>query len=230
MLELNKIYCIDAIEGLSQLDDNSVDLVVTDPPYRLHAKSSGGLHKNRQWLQKIHDNNLDNFEPQKYLEIMIKKIKIVNMYIFCSKNLLKEYIEFADVNHFNWDILIMSKRNPIPTKNNKYLSDVEYCMFMRESGAYFNSNLDYSKYFKVKPITVTKNTFHPAEKPLNFIKDIIQVSSRENDLILDPFIGSGTTAVACKQLNRNFIGFDNKLEYVEVANKRISKVQIAMFV
>lgn len=118
----------------------------------------------------------------------------------------------------------MSKRNPIPTKNNKYLSDKEYCIFIREGGAYFNNDLDYSKYYSVKQVNVTSNKYHPTEKPLNFIKDLIRMSSRKNDIILDPFVGSGTTAVACKKTNRNFIGFEINRKYVDIANKRLAKI------
>ena len=66
-------------------------------------------------------------------------------------------------------------------------------------------------------------TSHPTEKPLNLIKHFVEIHSNPNDLVLDCFMGSGTTAVACKQLGRNFIGCDNNKEYVDIANKRLEQ-------
>jgi len=71
-------------------------------------------------------------------------------------------------------------------------------------------------YRRVKP------ELHPTQKPVNLIKKIIRSATEENDTVLDPFIGSGTTAVACKQLNRNFIGIEINPDYVEIANRRLA--------
>jgi len=223
-LETNVIYNEDCLEGLEKLPDNSIDLLVTDPPYRIHAKSGGGLHNNREWLSNVHNDGIDKFEPKIFLEKVYPKLKTFNAYIFCSKDLLTEYINFANNQDLNWDLLIMSKRNPIPTKNNKYLSDKEYCIFVRKKGAYFNNDLDYSKYYSVKQVNVTPNKYHSTEKPLNFIKDLIKMSSKKGDIVLDPFIGSGTTAVACKSLERNFIGYEILEKYYNTALKRLGKI------
>lgn len=74
-LELNKIYCEDCLDGMQRIPDNYVDLVVTDPPYRIHAKSGGGLHNEREWLSNIHNDGMDEFEPKKFLEKNIFQIK-----------------------------------------------------------------------------------------------------------------------------------------------------------
>ena len=224
-METNVIYNEDCIgeNGMKTLPDNSIDLLLTDPPYRIHAKSGGGLHNNREWLSNVHKDGIDKFEPQLFLEEVYSKLKIFNAYIFCSKDLLTEYINFAKNKELNWDLLIMSKANPIPTKNNKYLSDKEYCIFMREKGAYFNNDLKYKNYYSVKKVNVTPNKYHSAEKPLKFIDSIIKISSKEKDLILDPFIGSGTTALSCLQNNRKFIGYEKEKKYYNIALKRIGK-------
>jgi DNA modification methylase len=104
-----------------------------------------------------------------------------------------------------------------------------YIFFVREKGGKcnFNMNLPFNLYRKVKFVNIgNKETIHPTEKTVNIIKDLIKVSSKENDIILDPYIGSGTTAVACKQLNRNFIGFEISQEYYDIANKRLSQTNI----
>ena len=71
--------------------------------------------------------------------------------------------------------------------------------------------------------------FHPTQKPVKLFRDIIRDFSEEGDLILDPFMGSGTTAIACKQLNRNFIGFEISKEYCDIARKRLSQANLNTF-
>lgn len=222
MLKENTVYCGDCLEILKDVPDKSIDLLVTDPPYELGKNKGGGLYHKREWLKNVSKANLDNFNPHEFLNIIKPKLKIFNAYIFCSKELLVDYINFCQENGYKWDILIMAKNNPIPTKNNKYLSDKEYILFIRESGAYFNNNLPFESYFSVKRVNVKPSTFgHPTEKQESIIKSFIEVSSKENDLILDPFLGSGTTAVACLNTNRKFIGIEKEKKYCEISENRI---------
>lgn len=221
-MEINKLILGDCYDHLKILPDKSIDLLVTDPPYRIHAESGGGLHNKRDWLKNVHDSNLDEFEPDKFLIEVQRVLKVFNAYIYCSKDLLIDYITFAKDNNYNWDLLCLCKKNPIPTKNNKYLSDLEYCMFIREKGAYFNSALSYDKYYKAKSMNVKKAEYHPTEKPFNIICDHIEISSKEGDLILDPFVGSGTTVLACKKLKRNYLAFEINAELYKNAQKKIS--------
>lgn len=137
--------------------------------------------------------------------------------------MLKDYIQYFESKNYNWDLLIMAKNNPIPTKNNKYLSDKEYIFFVREKGCYFNNDLSYNNYFSVKRINVTKNIYHPTEKDLSLIKELILMSSKENDLIFDSFAGSFTTFRACKDLKRNFIGCDISEDYCKIGEARLSQ-------
>ena len=126
-----------------------------------------------------------------FLEIIKPKLKIFNAYIWTSKQLLDVYIRWAKENKFNWDILIYAKNNPVPAYNNSYLSDIEYCLFIRDKGATFNNGLGYKKYKKV--------------------------------IVLDCFIGSGTTAVACQDLNRNYIGFEIEEKYYNICKNRLAE-------
>jgi len=73
-----------------------------------------------------------------------------------------------------------------------------------------------------------RETEHPTEKPLKLIKHFLEIHTNENYVVLDPFLGSGTTAVACKQLNRNFIGFELSPEYCEIANKRLKALPVRL--
>ena len=125
-------------------------------------------------------------------------------------------------NKYQYDILVMAKSNPIPAYNNHHLSDSEYIIMIREKGTYFSKHKnidDYRKFY----MTNCKKGIHPAEKPIELLERFIRVSSKENDVVLDCFMGSGTTGVACKKLNRNFIGFEIDEKYFNIAKARIEK-------
>jgi DNA modification methylase len=227
-----KLYhgnCLDIVPELEP-----VDLVLTDPPYRIHAKSGGGFHNKRTWLKNVHNAKIDVFEPKHFLFLLEAK-KILNpfhAYIFSSKDLLEDYISWFRATGLSWELLIYAKRNPIPTKNNKYLSDKEYCFFVRTPNkCYFNNGLAFRKYKTVQNVSVTKNEHHPAEKDIGYIIDRIEISSKETDIILDPYLGSGSVGIACERLNRRWIGIEISKEYCEIAAKRIEneRKQLKMF-
>lgn len=114
----------------------------------------------------------------------------------------------------------MCKSNPIPAYNNHYMSDLEYIIVIREPGTYFSKAKDIELYRKWY-MTNCKKGIHPAEKPLELIRKFIQVGSPEGATVLDCFMGSGTTGVACKELNRNFIGIELDDKYYDLCCKRL---------
>lgn len=146
-------------------------------------------------------------------------------YFFCNKTLIVPYIQWAIQNKFNYDILVMAKSNPIPSYNNHHLSDLEYIIMIREKGSYFSKHKDIDDFRKFY-LTSCKKGVHPAEKPVDLIKRFIRVSSKENDIILDPFLGSGTTAVAAKDLNRRYIGYEIDSEYFYIAKERLEEIKL----
>lgn len=142
------------------------------------------------------------------LDELDMKMKRINIYIWCSKHqiepLLKHYLD----KRCNIEILTWHKTNPIPTCNNTYLNDTEYCIFAREKCVkLYGSYQTKRKYYVTATNKEDKKLYkHLTIKPLNIIENLIINSSKEEDTILDCFMGSGTTGVACKKLNRNFIG------------------------
>lgn len=167
--------------------------------------------------------NCCDFKPIQFLNFIKSKMKFIYMYIFCNKTLVADYITWAKENGCSFDILVMCKSNPIPAYNNHYMSDLEYIIVIREPGTYFSKekNIElYRKWF----LTNCKKGIHPAEKPLELIKKFVTVGSNKGDLIFDPFMGSGTTGAACKELERNFIGCEIDKNYFEIAKKRIDSV------
>ena len=136
-------------------------------------------------------------------------------------------MQFFENNSFYVTCLVWNKNNPIPTGYNIYVNDIEFIVYVREKGATFNVECDLSIKYKCKkyPITHYSKKLHPTQKPINLIEQFILLHSNENDIVLDPFAGSGTTGVACVNLNRSFIGIEKDKDYFEIAQARIENAQ-----
>ncbi|MEM0174184.1 MAG: site-specific DNA-methyltransferase, partial [Sulfolobaceae archaeon] len=121
------------------------------------------------------------------------------------------------------EIMFWGKTNPLPTCNNTYLNDIEYLLFFRDKNVKIEGNYESKSKFYISGSNYYDKKYwsHPTIKPLRMVKNLIINSSTEGDLILDPFIGSGTTALACKDLKRNYVGFEIDEEYYKIANERI---------
>ena len=223
MLEINKIYNVDCIEGIKLLKDKSIDLVIIDPPYKLTL--SNRIH-TKVFNKYANDlvNLKDGFDLR-ILDLLIPKMKKINIYIYCSKRQVKELLEYFMSKDCNYEILTWHKMNPSPLINNNYLPDTEYVVFAREKGVRINGSYHTKRKYYISGTNQTdkKKYKHPTIKPLAFIENHIINSSNEGDLILDCFAGSGTTLVGAINQNRNFIGFEINKEYFEIAQTRINE-------
>lgn len=224
-----KIICEDCITGMKQLPANSVDLVVTDPPFNFDT-GGRGFFGDRPVFSNIKESFGSDFKPEPFLRELPRIMKKFNAFIFCNKTLIKNYIDFAIKHNYNYDVLIWAKPNPIPTKNNHFLPDIEYIIYIKEPGAFFNNDLPFSHYRKVQVFDSPRKDFHPTVKPLELIRRLVRVGSKPGELVLDCYTGSGTTAAACKQLGRDFTGFEINPDYVETANKRLRQENLTDFV
>ncbi len=227
----NNIICDNCFNVIENMEDQSIDLLITDPPYEVSTNGGGFSNKRENWVNDVKRHNLDTFSPIPFLEIVKPKLKKFHAYIFTSKELLDVYIRWAKENNYGWEIIVMAKSNPIPAKNNKYLGDKEFCMFIREpGGCYFNNDADYQMYYTVKNTVVKPPQYgHPTEKPMHVIADFIKISSRPEDVIFDPYLGSGTTAVAAFLLGRNFIGVEIDEKFAQTAKRRVESHMNDMF-
>lgn len=127
---------------------------------------------------------------------------------------------------YNTDLLVWCKTNPTPQTNNIWLPDLEYCVYMREYGVKLNDGYDLKSKFYVSGANKSdKDLFnHPTIKPLELAKKHLLHTTQPNDIVLDCFMGSGTTAVACQETNRQYIGFEISEKWCKVANDRLNKV------
>jgi site-specific DNA-methyltransferase (adenine-specific) len=140
--------------------------------------------------------------------------------------LLTTYIAWATENGYSWELLFWHKSNPMPYKMNTYLKDTEYMVRIYATGATFNNDLEYNHYKTYFLESTQHNNGHPTPKPIKTIVTPIVISSKPGDIILDPFMGSGTTAVAAIETGRQFIGFELSQEYCQIAEKRIAKAML----
>jgi len=251
---INKIIQGHALNVLPKLPDNYVDMILTDPPYMISQK---GLKINRTNIQnrslrrsgknsKVLDYDFgewDHFESrEKFLEWTEKWVKECFRVLKDAGNFVS-FFSKSDISHFE-DILnkyghvrqtiIWHKTNPVPQIFKVgFMSSVEFMSWAtKQKGAKhtFNYKLGQHHNFIETPICMGKERKrHPTQKPLKAIRWLIEYLSNKNDIILDPFLGSGTTAVACIELDRRFIGIEIKQEYIDMSYKRIARVQQRIF-
>lgn len=223
MLKTNEIYNIDCMEGLKLIDDNSIDLVIIDPPYLLNINNVKNFSKMNKYANDL--LNLKDGFDLKVLDLLIQKMKKINIYIYCSKRQVKDLLNYFSNKNCNHEILTWHKQNPSPLINNNYLPDTEYILFFREKGVKLYGNYHTKrKYYISLTNKVDKQKYkHPTIKPLELIEYHIENSSKEGDLILDCFAGSGTTLVGAINKNRRYIGFEIDKNYYEIAKKRIEE-------
>jgi len=212
---VNRIICGDCLEIMKDIPDNSVNLTLTDIPYGVVNRPSGGI---RNFNKK--DADIFKININRLLDTIIR-ITSQSIYIFCGTEQISEIRKKMVASGLTTRLIIWEKTNPSPV-NGQYLwlSSVECCVFGRKKKATFNLHCESS----VVRFPSTKSKKHPTQKPLELFKYLIEASSNENDIVLDPFLGGGTTAVACKMLNRKFIGIELNPEYCEIARKRIKSI------
>ena len=225
MLEINKIHHMDCLKGLKQIPDNSIDLVLTDPPYNINFESNHGKnfkvdwdtnfvfnkYFNELWRVLKNDSLLIVFSRHDtYADYMKRGIPIPTSMLIWNK---KDY-SMGDLKWFStsYEIILIWK------KGNPKLNSIK-----RPNGMLNFYKVQNSGAEEFKKGEFVNAHIHPTQKPIRLIRYLTKICSNENSLILDPFMGSGTTAVACKQLNRNFIGFELSQEYVDIANKRLAQ-------
>ena len=227
------IKCGDCLELVKELPDNSIDLIVTDPPYLIENTHAGGGSEFSKSIQNMNDelsgNNIVSGFNSEILNEYIRVLKKINIYIWCNGKQIPQYLDyFVNRHNCSFDILIWNKTNALPTFNNKYLTDKEYCLYFRKGGYCSPASYEDAKTVYYQPINIIdkQQWKHPTIKPLNIIETIIKNSSVEGDTILDCYMGSGTTGEACANTNRKFIGFEISDKWFKIAEERIKQAYV----
>jgi len=219
----------DCLERMKEIESGTVDMILTDPPYELSKSKGGGMmgRDNREFMQEVNSMDMVNgFNFNKFIEQSKRLFKTKQHFccVFtCSTKQLHMYISFAEDNGYQYGIGVWNKTNPTPLCNCKYLNDVEYWIYIKGKKSKILGSYESKSMVFTSPINKKdKNEYgHPTCKPVDLMEKFIINHSVIESVIFDPFIGSGTTGVAAKNLNRKFIGIEMDDKYFEIAKNRI---------
>lgn len=227
----------DCLEGLARVADASAGLVVTDPPYNLGLfmqKRNAGVFRMREnhfVASGWDDLEYDQWDT-KMRAFLHEAYRILRdngaMIIFMSLMKLESLIAAAqDAGFYYKTVGIWHKTNPIPRNMNlTFVNSTEaWIYFVKKgpSGVFNNNGKLLHDFFEcaVTPASEKKFGPHPTQKPLKLISHFVEVLSNPGDLVVDPFMGSGTTGVACARQGRRFFGIELDADYIDTARQRI---------
>jgi len=228
MIEENNIYCMDCIEGMKQIQDESVDLVVTDPPYLIEYKTNHRKDKSHEFCSEIKNDN----NPQLIKDYIKECHRIMKqdtaMYMFCSCDKVDFFKQELEKYFTVKNMIIWMKNNwTAGDLEAQFGKQYEIIFLVNKGRKLFNGKriTDIWKYDRVS----SDNQFHQNEKPFKLIQQCIKKHSNDGDIVFDGFLGSCTTAVASKQLNRKYIGFELEQKYIEIGKKRLNQSGLSNF-
>lgn len=229
---MTSIYCADAFRKAGEFKQQGlkVNHIITDPPYNI-SKSNHFSHMHRQGIDFGEwDKGFDlTGWIADYAELLDRN---GSMIIFCSWNNLSDIIRKLNAcDMTEKDLIVWQKSNPMPRNvNRRYVQDREYAIWAVKKKAKWVFNKPEDKpylrsLFETATVLGKERTKHPTQKSLALMEELIRIHTNEGETVLDPFMGSGTTGVACMKLGRNFIGIEKDQEYFKIASDRINEEQ-----
>lgn len=207
------------------LDGKKADLVFTDPPYNMHYDGAGII---RQTVKNVKERIKDIVDFNAFDISYLSSMDVGSIYIFTSKDLIPDYFKIFDGWKFN--ILTWIKTNNPPMTNNVFLPDIEYLLYFHKGKRIWNNGLKPTEIYRKAYFSSRQEgheeagNVHPTMKPLKLISDKLKISSNENSIVLDIFGGSGSTLIACEQLNRKCYMCELDPKYVDVIIERWEKL------
>lgn len=237
---MNKIFNDDCINVLPTIDTETVNLIITDCPYKLVGggvtiskkdnECSGIL--GRRCVKKDELDASPNVRSGKlftqneitfstWLPELFRVLKNnTHCYIMINSRNLRELQTEAEKVGFKFqNLLIWDKGNVTPNKY--YMQGFECILMLRKGGARSINNMGSSNILRIPNIIGKK--LHPTEKPIELINIMVENSSNENDVVLDPFMGCGSTILSCIDKKRKYIGIELDKTYFDIAQERINK-------
>lgn len=214
------LYLADCMDIMPEL--GRVDAVVTDPPYELSDSGPGNSHFGMS-LNKFDSNQykkiVNGVDYDSLFDVWSGICAPMNGFVFCSNKQISKLMIKPESMGLSTTLLIWHKINAAPFANGVWKGDIEYIVHFRGKGAVFIGGANEKNKVIPHPLVIDKS--HPTVKPLKVIQRLIRNCSSNGQLILDPFMGSGTTGVACVKEGRSFIGIELDEDYFEIACKRI---------
>jgi DNA modification methylase len=220
------LYCADCQEVLPQLEAGSVDAVVTDPPYGLNDDNGKVSRRNGEMIE-FTAGGWDDVLLVDWIEFAVNACASGGWLAVFTDNLSVKTI---------WDKFISSganpkqtyywiKNNPPPQPRDNFCSGIETAVLATKGAVKkWNGGGATVNYYRC-PLVSNGERYHPTQKPIQLIKKLVTLFTSANNAILDPFMGSGTTGVACMQTGRKFIGIEIDEGYYQIAEKRIRQAE-----
>lgn len=231
-MQLDTILNCDCLEGMKNISDGSIDLIATDPPYRVTSRGGVANTMSGYWVSekarkgKIFDDN--DIEIEEYLPHFYRVLKPdAHCYIMCNNLNLPHFFDVISKSDFHFvKLLVWDKVQAICGRY--YMGQVEHIFLLRKGKDKPINDCGKSDLLSI-PLQRDKdkqgNNIHDSQKPIKLFQVLVAMSSNEGQTVLDPFIGSGTTAIACIKEKRHFVGFELNKDYYEIACKRIKNEQ-----
>lgn len=220
MIDLYNGDCLEIMDKLIE-QGIKVDAIITDPPYNIARKNN---------FKTMGRNGIDfgdwdkNFDLFSYIDKVYKLLKKNGSFIVFNdwKN-LGDIAKYAESLGFETkDMIRLEKSNPMPrNRDRRYVTDFECAIWFVMPKSNWTFNRQNENYERPKFVGSIEKGLHPTQKNVKLMEWLIKIHSNEKDIVLDPFMGSGTTGVACKNTNRNFIGIELDDKYFNIAKERI---------
>ena len=232
------ISVIDCLEGMSELDDNSIDCIVTSPPYNKKGLLGKVALGNQIWGKFNIDYNSygDNMPEEDYQAWMVAFLNECHRVIKPDGSIFfnhkprryknRAYLptDFLQHSYANlYQLIIWDRRNSPNIRNDVLVPCTEHIYWLcKDKPKTFRNALDSSYIGEVWVIPPERQKKHPAPFPEQLVRNCILLTTEENDTILDPFMGSGTTALVSQSLNRRWLGFEIDEKYAKIAEDRLN--------
>jgi DNA modification methylase len=220
----------DSRELLGRIPDASVDLICTDPPYNLGSYSTGNIEMS--WRKAFNNDvaawDQEPFAPEAWLDEFRRVLKPTGtLFAFTSYNLLGRWHAAFDPAFDTFQFVVWHKTNPPPKlRRAGFLNSCELIVACWDQGHTWNFGRQRDMHnFIEAPICAgrerLKDPVHPTQKPLRVLRQLVEWATQPGDLVLDPFMGVGSTGVAALELGRRFVGIELDETYVEAARRRV---------
>lgn len=228
------IYHYDALLKIKDMLDKNqyVDHIITDPPYNISKKNNFFTMTNAKRVGIDFGDWDKEFDLFSWIPDCVKLLKKNGSFIvFCSYRYISFMIKALEDNKMDVkDVIIWQKTNPMPRNvERRYVQDMEFAIWaVKQNSKWTFNKLTNEKYmrsiFETSIVSGKEKTLHPTQKSLKLIEKLIEIHTNKNDQVLDPFMGSGTTGVACLNKNRRFIGIEINEMFYKIARNRLSKL------
>lgn len=218
------IFNKNCLDVMKNIETATIDLIVTDPPYKTTKRGdSGGMLKTKMFMEgKVFKEN--NIKPEEYMSEFFRILKDgSHCYVMTNHVNLQHMINTATEVGFKFvKCLIWNKGNKIMGQS--YMNQFEYILFLRKGKHKKINNCGTSDILSIpnkKDKDENGKNLHDTQKPVELMKILIENSSQKCDIVLDPFMGIGSTGLACIECGRNFIGVELDPQYFEIAKRRL---------